>query len=66
MPLEIVIHKVVLLDDTWLTKEQWEDAYKNKEDFLDLAEFLNEDIYDFIERQGGGLFSMIKSARWVD
>jgi len=64
MPLEIILHKKITLDDTWLNKDNWDnDMNRSKEG---LVELLNEDITSFIEDECGGIGELIKSMEWVE
>ena len=62
MPIELTIHKVVLLGDIWCSKEAWDDVLHDREALIEL---LNEDTPEVVE-ECGGLDGLIQSARWVD
>ena len=64
MPLEIILHKKIILGDIWLNKDNWDnDMNRSKEG---LVELLNEDITSFIEDECGGIGELIKSMEWVE
>ena len=63
MPLIVHIEADVVLDETWLTKAEWECWYKD--DLRSFAEeLLGEDPLAFLEQTGGVMH--IVSVRWED
>lgn len=63
MSLQITISKTVDIGDGWMSKEDFDEHYKDdKQKLIDLFE---EDPYELLE-QAGGLNSLIVSYGWVD
>ena len=63
MPLRVYIKHHIDLDDTWLSKEDFEAAYAD--DLPALRDFIMEDLLAFIEASGV-LEEFIQSAEWYE
>ena len=63
MGIRITLSKTVCLDDTWCSKEDFDDVFKGNK--ASLVELLNEDIISFLENCGG-IDGLIESFEWVE
>ncbi len=63
MPIKLIIHKEVILDQHWTDKEGWDRMLAGRDDFT-LLDVLNEDVITFIQ-ECGGLEGLIQSMEWV-
>ena len=61
--LEITIEAKVVLPDYWMSKEEWDSAFKDDLDAL--IELFEEDTITLLE-DCGGIKGLLKSARWVE
>jgi len=62
MGIRITLRKTVCLDDTWCSKEDFDEVFRGNKPAL--VELLNEDIISFLE-DCGGIDGLIESFEWV-